>query len=125
MDDEIEYNGEIEVVHLLEVLRDDIGWKTISDKLRVPLKNLKLAPYYGCNLLRPQEVAIDQVERPTILHQLLQALGAEPIDFPFAAKCCGSRSAGLCPLNSKWAWAVVSIIGRGVELSEGTIDSYI
>jgi heterodisulfide reductase subunit B len=109
MDDEIEYNGEVEVVHLLEVLRDDIGWKTISDKLKVPLKNLKLAPYYGCTLLRPQEVAIDQVERPTILHQLLLALGAEPIDFPFAAKCCGSfQVVGNREVALESAWNILS-----------------
>ena len=109
MDDEIEYNGEVEVVHLLEVLRDGIGWKTISDKLKVPLKNLKLAPYYGCTLLRPQEVAIDQVERPTILHQLLLALGAEPIDFPFAAKCCGSfQVVGNREVALESAWNILS-----------------
>lgn len=90
MDEELDYNGEVEVVHLLEVLRDDIGWKTISDKVKVPLRHLKLAPYYGCTLLRPQEVAIDQGARPTILHQLTRALGAEPVDFPSATKCCGS-----------------------------------
>jgi heterodisulfide reductase subunit B len=109
MDEEVDYNGEIEVVHLLEVLRDDIGWKTISDRLKVPLKNLKLAPYYGCTLLRPQEVAIDQVERPTILRQLLQALGAEPIDFPFAAKCCGSfQVIGNREVALESAWNILS-----------------
>ena len=109
MDEEINYNGEVEVVHLLEVLRDDIGWKTISDRLKVPLKNLKLAPYYGCTLLRPQEVAIDQVERPIILHQLLQALGAEPIDFPFAAKCCGSfQVIGNREVALESAWNILS-----------------
>jgi len=109
MDEEVDYNGEVEVVHLLEVLRDDIGWKTISDKLKVPLKNLKLAPYYGCTLLRPQEVAIDQVERPTILHQLLQALGAEPIDFPLATKCCGSfQVVGNREVALECAWNILS-----------------
>lgn len=109
MDEEIDYNGEVEVVHLLEVLRDDIGWKTLSDRLKVPLKNLKLAPYYGCTLLRPQEVAIDQAERPTILHQLLQALGAEPIDFPFAAKCCGSfQVVGNREVALESAWNILS-----------------
>jgi len=109
MDDEIEYNGEVEVVHLLEVLRDDIGWKRVSDKIKIPLKNLKLAPYYGCNLLRPQEVAIDQGEKPTILHQLLQALGAEPIDFPYATKCCSSFQAiGNREAALESAWNILS-----------------
>ncbi|MFC1938575.1 CoB--CoM heterodisulfide reductase iron-sulfur subunit B family protein [Chloroflexota bacterium] len=109
MDEELDYNGEIEVVHLLEVLRDDIGWKALSDRVKVPLKHLKLAPYYGCTLLRPQEVAIDQVERPTILHQLLQALGAEPIDFPFTAKCCGGfQVVGNREVALESAWNILS-----------------
>lgn len=90
MEEEIDYAGEVEVLHLLELLRDEIGWERISEKIKVPLRDLKVAPYYGCTLLRPQEVAIDHVERPTILHRLLEATGAEAIDFPFATECCGS-----------------------------------
>ncbi|MFC1859973.1 CoB--CoM heterodisulfide reductase iron-sulfur subunit B family protein [Chloroflexota bacterium] len=109
MDEEIDYNGEVEVIHLLEVLRDDIGWKTISDRLNVPLKNLKLAPYYGCTLLRPPEVAIDQARRPAILHQLIQSLGAEAVDFPFATKCCGSfQAAGNREVALESAWNILS-----------------
>ena len=109
MDDEIDYNGEVAVVHLLEVLRDDIGWKNISNKLKVSLKNLKIAPYYGCNLLRPQEIAIDQGERPTILHHLVQSLGAEPIDFPFATKCCSSfQAVGNREAALDSAWNILS-----------------
>ena len=97
MEEEVNYNGEVEVVHLLQVLRDDIGWENIAAKVKVPLKDLKIAPYYGCTLLRPQEAAIDEVERPTILRQLLQALGAEVVDFPFATECCGAFQAVSSP----------------------------
>lgn len=90
MDEEIDYEGEVEVVHLLQVLRDDLGWEAIAQKVKTPLQNLRLAPYYGCTLLRPQEVAIDRMERPTVLQKLLQTLGATVIDFPFATECCGS-----------------------------------
>ncbi len=90
MDEEINYDGEVQVLHLLELLRDDIGWEQISDKVKVPLQGLKLAPYYGCTLLRPKEVAIDHRERPSILGNLLEALGAEVVDFPLATECCGS-----------------------------------
>jgi len=90
MEEEAKYSGEVEVVHLLSVLKDDIGWEHISEKAKNPLKGLKVAPYYGCTLLRPAAVAIDQVERPTILHRLLEAIGAEAVDFPFATECCGS-----------------------------------
>jgi heterodisulfide reductase subunit B len=85
-----DYNGEVEVVHLLEVLKNDVGWKNISRQLKNPLQGLKIAAYYGCALLRPEEVAIDQVEKPTVLQELVETLGAESVDFPFSTECCGS-----------------------------------
>ena len=90
MDEEPDYEGQVEVVHLLQVLRDDIGWESIAQKVKVPLQNLKVAPYYGCTLLRPREAAIDQVERPTVLQELLQTVGTSVIDFSLATECCGS-----------------------------------
>ncbi|MFC1932731.1 CoB--CoM heterodisulfide reductase iron-sulfur subunit B family protein [Chloroflexota bacterium] len=93
MDEEIDYEGEVEPVHLLQVLRNDLGWEAIAQKVKIAFQNLKLAPYYGCTLLRPQEAAIDRVERPTVLQELLQTLGATLIDFPFATECCGSFQA--------------------------------
>ena len=90
MDEEIDYGGEVEVVHLLEVLRDEIGWEVLAQKVKLPLRELKVAPYYGCTLLRPREIAIDSVENPTILREFLEALGASPIDFPESTRCCGS-----------------------------------
>ncbi len=90
IDEGIDYSGEVKVVHLLEVLRDEIGWEALSQKVKLPLRELKVAPYYGCTLLRPREVAIDSVENPTILREFLKALGASPIDFPESTRCCGS-----------------------------------
>ena len=85
-----EYGGEVEVLHLLEVLRDEIGFGRISSEITNPLRGLRAAPYYGCLLLRPSEVAIDDPLRPTILESLLASLGAEAIDFPHKTECCGS-----------------------------------
>ncbi len=90
MDEESDYHGQVEVVHLLPVLRDDLGWDAIADKVTVPLQGLKVAPYYGCTLLRPRTAAIDHPENPTILQELLQTLGATVVDFPLATECCGS-----------------------------------
>ncbi len=117
MDEEPDYEGEVEVVHLLEILRDDIGWEAIREKVKFPLQALKLAPYYGCTLLHPQEVAIDQVERPTILQQLLHSLGAEVIDFPFATECCGSFQVVSNPdFVMERAWNILSsALSRGAE----------
>jgi len=109
MEEEKDYNGEVEVVHVLEVLRDEIGWGNISEKVKVPLHGLKVAPYYGCTLLRPREVAIDDVERPTILGKLMEAIGAEVVDFPFATECCGSFQIVSNPdFVTQRAWDILS-----------------
>lgn len=109
MEEEIDYAGEVEPVHLLEILRDEVGWESISEKVKIPLKGLRVAPYYGCTLLRPQEAAIDEAERPTLLHKLLQALGAEVVDFPFATECCGSFQVVSSPdLVLDRAWEILS-----------------
>ena len=90
MTEEIDYDGSVEVVHLLSVLRDDLGWEAVSAKIKRPLSSLKLAPYYGCTLLRPQEAAIDNVEKPAVLQELIRTTGATAVEFPFATECCGS-----------------------------------
>jgi len=109
MNEEIDYTGEVEVMHLLEFLRDEIGWGDLTQKVRRPLRGLKVAPYYGCMLLRPREVAIDSVENPTILQDFLRALGATPIDFPFSARCCGSYQIVSSPDDiSGYAWDILS-----------------
>lgn len=90
MDEEMDYDAEVEVLHLLQVLRDDVGWEAVAGKVRRPLADLRVVPYYGCTLTRPREAAIDSVEKPTVLQQLLETLGATVIDFPLATECCGS-----------------------------------
>ena len=90
MDRENDYKGTIKIMHFLEFLRDEVGFKTIKKMVKNPLKTMKIMPYYGCMLLRPREVAIDDAEEPTIMQDLLKALGAEVIDNPFKIECCGS-----------------------------------
>lgn len=88
---EQEYRGDVHVVHLLEVLRDDVGWDTMADRATRSLNGLRVAPYYGCLLLRPfDEIGLDDPEKPVILHDLLRTLGVELVDFPYSIECCGS-----------------------------------
>jgi len=88
---EDEYRGTVQVAHLLELLRDEVGWEQVAERVTRPLAGLRVAPYYGCLLLRPyDEIGLDDPEAPTILHDLLRALGAEPVDFPYAIECCGA-----------------------------------
>ncbi len=87
------YEGRTRVVHLLQVLRDEVGFDKIREKVKES-PSLKVAPYYGCLVLRPSaEVGIDDPEDPRILEGLLEALGCEVVDFPKRIDCCGSYQA--------------------------------
>ena len=90
MDRENDYKGTVKVLHFLEFLRDEVGFDVLKKMVKSPLKGMKIMPYYGCMLLRPREVAIDDAEEPTIMKDLLTTLGAEVIDNPFKIECCGS-----------------------------------
>lgn len=83
------YEGNVEIIHLLSLLKD-LGFDKVKEKVKKPLEDLKIAPYYGCMLLRPKEVGIDDAEEPTIQEELLSSLGANIIDSPYKKVCCGS-----------------------------------
>jgi heterodisulfide reductase subunit B len=88
---EKEYRPELQVLHLLELLRDEPGFAALGQRVTLPLEGLRVAPYYGCLLLRPQEeIGMDDPDEPAILGDLLAALGCEVIDFPHKTECCGS-----------------------------------
>lgn len=86
---EEDYQGKVEVLHFLELLKT-LGFEKIRTRVKKPLKGLKIAPYYGCMILRPQEVGIDDPEDPTIQRDLLESLGADSVDTPYKRVCCGS-----------------------------------
>ncbi|MFH2012396.1 MAG: CoB--CoM heterodisulfide reductase iron-sulfur subunit B family protein [Pseudomonadota bacterium] len=90
MEEEQDYNGEVEVVHLLSFLRDEVGWEKIKEHIKIPLKGLKVAPYYGCTLLRPQSIAIELPEKLTLFKDFIETLGATVVDFPASNDCCSS-----------------------------------
>lgn len=88
---EQDYAGSVRTVHLLEVLRDEIGFEALGARVGRKLHGLKVAPYYGCLLLRPAaELEFDDPERPTILEKFLASLGCQVVDFPHKTECCGS-----------------------------------
>lgn len=83
------YAGETKVLHYLEVLRDEIGFEKVKAAVVKPLSEKRIGAYYGCLLLRPGQVmAMDNVESPSIMEQLLQALGAKPVEYSMKNECC-------------------------------------
>jgi len=90
MEEESDYAGEVEVVHFLNFIRDEIGWDKLKEAVKNPLTGLKLAAYYGCTLTRPHEVSIDDGVKPEIFKKFIEAIGAEYVEYDAAEKCCGS-----------------------------------
>lgn len=90
--------GSLEIRHLLDVLIYDIGLETIKSKVVRPLTGLRVAPYLGCMVPRPDyENRWSDHEHPIELDLLLKALGAEVIDFPLKTHCCGGHMTQIGP----------------------------
>jgi heterodisulfide reductase subunit B len=87
--------GSVRVRHLLDVLYEDAGTEAIRQRVTRPLGHLRVAPYYGC-LDSPRRLSGPPREAPGAsgrLEEILSALGAEVVDFPLKAHCCGGRAA--------------------------------
>lgn len=92
----LSYSGNLPVRHPLDVLLNDVGLEAIKQKVRKPLKGLKVAPYYGCQIVRPYATFDDQYT-PTTMDRLLEALGATVVRYPLKTKCCGGSLTGTVP----------------------------
>jgi len=88
--DGIVYRGGIQVKHLLWILLRDIGLKKLGDEVRIPLHDLRIAPFYGCYILRPSwDLGFEDPENPTSLERVIRALGGESVAYAGRTKCCG------------------------------------
>lgn len=87
--EELTLTGTTTVKHLLEVLANDVGPERFETKVTLPLEGFSVAPYYGCQCLRPYAV-FDDPEKPRAMEGLLRAAGAEVFDWNMGPKCCGA-----------------------------------
>jgi len=85
---DLKYNGTIKVRHALDIITSDIGYDAIKARVTKPLAGLKVAPYYGCQVVRPG-FGFDHPENPQSLDKLIASLGGEPTPFPLKTHCCG------------------------------------
>ncbi|MEA2025612.1 MAG: CoB--CoM heterodisulfide reductase iron-sulfur subunit B family protein [Chloroflexota bacterium] len=97
--DDMSYTpGSVKVRHLLEIMIDDVGLEELGEHVTRPLTGLKLAPYMGCLVSRPDfDDRWEHREHPRALDQLLLALGADVVDFPRRTDCCGGHMTQISP----------------------------
>ena len=87
----LEYRGTVEPRHLLWILIEDVGLDTLRSMVVRPLTGFKAAPFYGCYIVRPSSALgfEDNPEREDSLERVIEAVGAEVVDFPGKTLCCG------------------------------------
>jgi heterodisulfide reductase subunit B len=89
-----EYSEDVEVLHTLDVIVEKIGVDAIKEKVVKSLNGLKVACYYGCLITRPPKVTgREQFENPVDMESVVEALGAEPVDWNMKTFCCGASFA--------------------------------
>jgi heterodisulfide reductase subunit B len=95
--------GRLHVRHLLDVIANDVGYERVAQDVVKPLTGLRVAPYFGCLIVR-SENGFDNPEYPTSLDRLLRALGAEVVDYPLKAQCCGGH---MTQISDKVAYELI------------------
>ena len=84
------YQGGVDIRHLLWEVSAGEGYDRFKSIAVQSLEGLKVAPFYGCQILRPAKIlGFENSDRPESLERLITACGAEPIDYPAKVKCCG------------------------------------
>jgi heterodisulfide reductase subunit B len=95
--DNLQFKGTSRPRHFIEVLHTDVGVDSIRKKVTRPLNGVGIAIHYGCHLLRPADVT---ELSPTILNELVEATGAQVIEYPLWKQCCGAT---VLPVNETLA----------------------
>jgi len=84
------YNGTVDVRHFLWLVAEGEGYELLKAAAHKGLKGLKVAPFYGCQILRPSKLlGFEDPDRPWSLERIIEACGGEAVDYPAKIKCCG------------------------------------
>jgi len=112
-EDNLQFAGNSKVRHLLELFSQDIGAEEVQKKVTRPLTGLNIAPYYGCQILRPRKDH-EEVEDPHFFEEIIAATGATPVDYAMKMRCCG----GSLIITSR-----IAALGMVRNLLQNAIDS--
>ena len=131
-EDDLHFTGDINVKHLIEVFCQDVGPEQLKSKVTRPLAGVRVAPYYGCQIVRPQKEKED-VEQPQFFEDMLSAIGATPVNYPLKMRCCGgslmisSRTAALSMVRNLLQSAVDSqatVIATACPMCQVNLECY-
>jgi heterodisulfide reductase subunit B len=89
----LSYSGNVKVRHILDIVVNDVGNEKLASLVTNPLEGLKVAPYYGCQIVRPG-VDFDDPDDPQCMDRMIEALGATSIKYSMKTKCCGASLMG-------------------------------
>jgi heterodisulfide reductase subunit B2 len=128
----LSYSGHTAVRHPLDVIVNDIGLDAVKAKVTRPLKGLKVAPYYGCQVVRPYST-FDHPMYPVLMDKLLQAAGATVVPYPLKTRCCGGSLTGTVKeVGVRMSWVLIreakkrgaDVITTLCPLCNFNLDSY-
>jgi heterodisulfide reductase subunit B len=131
-EDNLHFNGTIGVKHLIEVFCQDVGPEALKSKVTKPLAGVRVAPYYGCQIVRPQKEK-ENVEQPKFFEEMLDAIGATPVNYPLKMRCCGgsliisSRTAALSMVRNLLQCAVdaqATVVATACPMCQVNLEVY-
>jgi len=130
--DDLRFTGKLTVHHLIELYTSEEGLEAVKSAVTYQLKDLRVAPYYGCQIMRPKKDSED-VENPRFFEDLMLAIGADPVDYPSRLRCCGgsliltSREAALDMVRILLQDAVdreASVIATSCPMCQVNLECY-
>jgi heterodisulfide reductase subunit B2 len=131
-EDDLQFNGSIDVHHIIDIYANEVGVEGIKAKVTKPLEGLKVAAYYGCQIVRPRK-GVEDVEDPQFFEDIVKAMGAEAVDYPDRLRCCSaslimtSRRAALDMVQKLLQSAVNSgadVIATACPLCQVNLECY-
>ncbi|MBW2603211.1 MAG: CoB--CoM heterodisulfide reductase iron-sulfur subunit B family protein [Deltaproteobacteria bacterium] len=111
---DLHFHGRVRVRHLLDVIANDVGPEKIVSRVKNPLVNLNIAPYYGCQCLRPYSV-FDDPEEPRSMEPLIEAVGAKIHPWNMGGRCCGASQMNTHPEVALELIAAILKAARGAD----------
>lgn len=103
----LSYTGKVVIRHPLDILVNHLGTDTLAKTADNPLKGIKVASYYGCQLIRPYATFDDQWN-PHTMDDIALAMGATPVDWPLKARCCsGSMTSTMTEIGLRMNYVIL------------------